>query len=75
MHVTTPPLRVAPRGEISVNPAIVYLGFGEIRGHAPRVGLAARRTHRTEDASRVVIDAVRGAEMDAEHVHLDKLMS
>ncbi len=36
---------------------------------------AARRTHRTEDASRVVIDAVRGSTMDAEHAHLDKLMS
>ena len=36
---------------------------------------AARRTHRTEDASRVVIEAVRGAEMDAEHAHLDELMS
>jgi prevent-host-death family protein len=36
---------------------------------------SARRTHRTEDASRVVIDAVRGAEMDDEHAHLDELMS
>jgi prevent-host-death family protein len=36
---------------------------------------AARRTHRSEDASRVVIEAVRGAEMDAEHAHLDELMS
>jgi prevent-host-death family protein len=36
---------------------------------------AARRTHRTEDASPVVIEAVRGAEMDAEHADLDELMS
>ncbi len=36
---------------------------------------AARRTHRTQDASPVVIEAVRGAEMDAEHSHLDSLMS
>ena len=35
---------------------------------------AAHRTHRTEEASRVVIEAVRGADMDAEHAHLDALM-
>jgi prevent-host-death family protein len=36
---------------------------------------AARRTHLTKDVSRVVIEAVRGAEMDSEHAHLDELMS
>jgi prevent-host-death family protein len=36
---------------------------------------AARRTFRTEDASQIVIDAVRRAEMDPEHAHLDDLMS
>jgi prevent-host-death family protein len=36
---------------------------------------AARRTFRTTDAPRVVIEAVRRAEMDAEHAHLDDLMS
>ena len=36
---------------------------------------AARRTWRTRDASGVVADAVRGAEMDAEHAHLDDLIS
>ena len=35
---------------------------------------AARRTHRTADASSVVVDAVRRAEMDAEHTPLDKLL-
>lgn len=35
---------------------------------------AARRTARTEDASDVVLDAVRHAEMDAEHAALDELM-
>lgn len=35
---------------------------------------AARRTFRTADATRVAIDAVRRAEMDAEHAHLDDLM-
>jgi prevent-host-death family protein len=35
---------------------------------------AARRTFRTEDAAPVVIDAVRRAEMDAEHGHLDDLL-
>ena len=36
---------------------------------------AARRTHRTEEAPRMAIEAVRGATMDAEHAHLDDLMS
>jgi prevent-host-death family protein len=36
---------------------------------------AARRTFRTADASSVVIEAVRRAEMDPEHAHLDDLMS
>jgi prevent-host-death family protein len=36
---------------------------------------AARRTFRTAEASAVVIEAVRGAEMDPEHAHLDDLMS
>lgn len=35
---------------------------------------AARRTHRTVDAAPVVIDAVRRAEMDPEHKHLDDLL-
>jgi len=35
---------------------------------------AARRTFRTSDIAPVVIDAVRRAEMDAEHAHLDDLM-
>ena len=35
---------------------------------------AARRTARTMDASDVVLDAVRLAEMDAEHAALDELM-
>jgi prevent-host-death family protein len=35
---------------------------------------AARRTFRTSDTAPVVIDAVRRAEMDAEHAHLDDLM-
>lgn len=35
---------------------------------------AARRTHRTAQAPDVVIDAVRGAEMDAEHAPLDDLL-
>jgi hypothetical protein len=34
--------------------------------------LAARRSHRTVDASQVVIDAVERAEMDPEHVVLDE---
>lgn len=35
---------------------------------------AARRSHRTEEASPVVIDAVRRAEMDPEHAALDELL-
>ncbi len=35
---------------------------------------AARRTSRTADAASVVVDAVRRAEMDPEHAHLDALM-
>jgi len=35
---------------------------------------AARRTHRTKDAAPVVVDAVRRAEMDAEHSALDDLL-
>jgi prevent-host-death family protein len=35
---------------------------------------AARRTARTADASDVVLDAVRHAEMGAEHAALDELM-
>jgi len=35
---------------------------------------AARRTHRTENAAAVVIEAVERAEMDPEHAHLDKLI-
>lgn len=35
---------------------------------------AARRTFRTEDAVPIVADAVRRAEMDAEHGPLDNLM-
>jgi prevent-host-death family protein len=35
---------------------------------------AARRTHRTEDAAAVVIDAVERADMDLEQAHLDGLM-
>ncbi len=33
---------------------------------------AARRTHRTVDASQVVIDTVERAEMDAEYAALDE---
>ena len=36
---------------------------------------AARRSSRTVDATDVVVEAVRRAEMDPEHVHLDELMS
>lgn len=36
---------------------------------------AARRTFRTADAPAVVVNAVRQAEMDPEHAHLDDLMS
>ncbi len=35
---------------------------------------AARRTSRTADAASVVVDALRRAEMDPEHVDLDVLM-
>jgi prevent-host-death family protein len=35
---------------------------------------AARRSHRTVEASSVVVDAVRRAEMDPEHVALDELL-
>lgn len=34
---------------------------------------AAQRTHRTTDAPNVVIEAVKRAEMDPEHAHLDDL--
>jgi prevent-host-death family protein len=35
---------------------------------------AAKRTHRTVDATSVVIDAVEQAEMDPEHAGLDDLL-
>jgi prevent-host-death family protein len=35
---------------------------------------AAQRTHRTEDALAIVIDAVERAEMDPEHANLDALL-
>jgi prevent-host-death family protein len=35
---------------------------------------AARRSHRTQDAAAIVIDAVERAEMGPEHSHLDELM-
>jgi len=35
---------------------------------------AARHSHRTSDAAAVVVDAVRRAEMDPEHAHLDNLL-
>ena len=35
---------------------------------------AARRNFRTADTAPVVVDAVRRAEMDEEHAHLDDLM-
>jgi prevent-host-death family protein len=35
---------------------------------------AARRTGRTADAPAMVADAVRRAEMDRRHAHLDRLM-
>ncbi len=35
---------------------------------------AARRSHRTVEASSVVVDAVRRAEMDPEHVALDEFL-
>jgi prevent-host-death family protein len=34
----------------------------------------ARRSHRTAEAAEVVVDAVRRAEMDPEHAHLDDLL-
>ncbi len=35
---------------------------------------AARRSHRTVEAAEVVVDAVRRAQMDPEHAHLDELL-
>jgi prevent-host-death family protein len=35
---------------------------------------AARRTHRTSQTAAVVVDAVRRAEMNPEHSHLDELL-
>ena len=35
---------------------------------------AARRSHRTAEAADVVVDAMRRAEMDPEHAHLDELL-
>ena len=35
---------------------------------------AAKRSHRTADATPVIIDAVERAEMDAEHAPLDNLL-
>ncbi len=35
---------------------------------------AARRTHRTSQAADVVVDAVRRAQMDPDHAHLDELL-
>jgi prevent-host-death family protein len=35
---------------------------------------AARRSHRTSEAAPVVVEAVRRAEMSAEHAHLDELL-
>jgi prevent-host-death family protein len=35
---------------------------------------AVRRSHRTVDASSVVVDALRRAEMDTEHAALDDLL-
>jgi prevent-host-death family protein len=35
---------------------------------------AARRTHRTADATAVVADAVKRAEMDPQHAELDALL-
>ena len=42
--------------------------------HYDWLNAAALRAHRTEDASSVVVDAVRHAEMDPEHAALDELM-
>jgi len=35
---------------------------------------AARRTHKTADASDIVLDAISRAEMDPEHAKLDELL-
>lgn len=35
---------------------------------------AAKRTHRTSDATSVIIDAVERSEMDSEHAELDYLL-
>ena len=35
---------------------------------------AAKRSHNTQDAAEIVIEAVRMAEMDAQHERLDTLM-
>ena len=35
---------------------------------------AAKRTHRTSDASDIVLDAISRAEMDPEHAKLDELL-
>ena len=35
---------------------------------------SARRSHRTAEAAAVIVDAVRQAEMDPEHKHLDDLL-
>jgi prevent-host-death family protein len=35
---------------------------------------AAKRTHKTADASDVVLDAISRAEMDPEHAKLDELL-
>jgi len=42
--------------------------------HYDWLAAAAKRTHRTSDASAVVIDAVERAEMDPEHAALDELL-
>jgi hypothetical protein len=44
-------------------------------GHCDWLTAAARRTIRTADASAVVIETVRRAEMDPEYARLDDLMS
>ena len=38
-------------------------------------GLRAQRSHRTDDAADMVIDAVERAEMDVEHKPLDDLLT
>ena len=35
---------------------------------------SARRSHRTTQVAEVVVEAVRRAEMDPEHAHLDELL-